>query len=122
MHSGRADLGNAVITDLAIAAFTDPVNAVITDLVNAVSTDLVNAVTTELANTTITDVVNAVIADVVNAVIADLIYVSFVVHNCSLLFTSMAFQCDVLFPVHVALPLVTAFAHSFEPSHSQAQM
>ncbi len=89
------------------------------DLVNAVTTDLENAVTTELVNAVVTNLANAVMTDLTNAMIADLVYASFVVHNSSLLFTSIASQRDVLFPVHVALPFVVACAHSFEPSHSQ---
>ena len=84
--------------------------------------DLGHAIMTELVDTAITDLVNAVIANLVNVFIADLVYASFIVHTSSPLFTSIASQCDVLFPVHVALPPVVAFAHSSEPSHSQGQV
>lgn len=85
-------------------------------LVNAVTTDLEIAVNTELVNAIISNLANAVMTDLTNAMIADLVYASFVVHNSSLLFTSIVSQRD---PLCVALPFVVAYADSFEPSHSQ---
>lgn len=84
--------------------------------------DLGNALMIERVNSAINHLVNAVIANLVNVIIADLVYARFIVHSSRFLFTFIASQCDMFFPVNVALPLVMAFAHSFEPSHSQGQV
>ncbi len=133
MHTGREGWpnkrGNYWPSDLVSAVITDLVNAVITDLVNAVFTGQVNAVSTDNCDgcwpTKCGEYwpVNAVITDLVNAVVTDLVNASLIIHHTSLLFTSIASQCDLLlFLVHVAIPFVMAFAHSCEPSLSQGQV